>query len=146
MPRGALKSSLLLAGTLGLTEPSAEAATVPCARVSAPPGKEAAAALARTWAEAWHRGDREAMRACLHPDLGALLLENAGGRTPGLEAPQEGLGPAVAPERRRTEVSVLDIQGRSASVRVDLGPWVAFLHLAAHRGGWAVASALWAWS
>lgn len=145
MPRGALKSSLLLVGTLGMAEAARD--SVPHASsisLRDPADLEAIVGTSRSWALAWHRGDVEGMRACLHPDLNVLILQNAEGRD--LLGAPSSLGRAVAEDRRRTEVRVLDVQGRSASVRMDLGPWIAYLHLAARQGGWAIANVLWEWS
>lgn len=150
MPRGALKSSLLLVGTLGMADATQNSAPVPASiSLRNPADLEAIVGVVQSWAQAWHRGDLEAMRACLHPDLSIVILENATGpsRHPnGLMGIQAGLGKAIPKGRQRTEVSVLDVQGRCASVRTDLGPWIAYLHLAAHRNGWAIANVLWEWS
>ncbi len=146
MPRGALKSSLLLVGTLGMADAAQESVPHPSSiSLRDPADLEAIVGTARSWAQAWHRGDSQGMRACLHPDLNVLILENAEGRGDLLGAPS-GLGRSVADDRRRTEVRVLDVQGRSASVRMDLGPWIAYLHMAARQGGWAIANVLWEWS
>lgn len=146
MPRGALKSSLLLVGTLGMADAAQESVPHPSSiSLRDPADMEAIVGTARSWAQAWHRGDTQGMRACLHPDLNVLILENAEGRGDLLGAPS-GLGRAVADDKRRTDVRVLDVQGRSASVRMDLGPWIAYLHMAARQGGWAIANVLWEWS
>ena len=146
MPRGALKSSLLLVGTLGMADAAQEPVPHPSSiSLRDPADLEAIVGTARSWALAWHRGDTEGMRACLHPDLNILILQNAEGRSDPMGAPS-GLGKAVADDRRRTDVRVLDAQGRSASVRLDLGPWIAYLHMAARQGGWAIANVLWEWS
>lgn len=150
MPRGALKSSLLLAGTLGMADPGRDPAPLLSSiSLRDPADLESIVGIVRTWAEAWHRGDLAAMRGCLHPDLATIVLQNAGGGpTPSkdLLGVHASLGKAVPAHRRRTDVSVLDVQGRCASVRADLGPWTAYLHLAAHRGGWSIANVLWEWS
>jgi len=113
--------------------------------------QEAIVEVARRWAEAWHAGDFEAMAACLHPDLDHRILQAARGSGQELWAVrdllgiQAGLGPSLTRAGRRADVKVLDARGRSASVRVDLGPWCAFVHLAARQGGWGIASVLWEW-
>ena len=150
MPRGALKSSLLLVGTLGMTEAAGEAAPTPTAlslRTANP--SEGIATVVQHWAAAWLEGNQEDMLACLHPNLARHIL--------GLEAPsspealqqllgvQSLLGKAVGDRHPPTAVRVLDVQGRSGSARVDLGPWTAFVHLAAHYDGWAIANVLWEW-
>lgn len=146
MPRGALKSSLLLVGTLGMADAAQEPVPQPSSiSLRDPADLEAIVGTARSWAQAWHRGDTQGMRACLHPDLNILILENAEGRG-GAFGAQAGFGKAVPDDRRRADVHVLDVQGRSASVRMDLGPWIAYLHMAARQGGWAIANVLWEWS
>jgi hypothetical protein len=150
MPRGTLKSSLLLVGTLGMVEVPEDtafrAAAVSCK--PAPPTEGIVKAV-QLWATAWLDGNTEAMFACLHPGLAKHIL--------GLDVPssaealqqiigiQSLLGKAVRDRVTETDVWVLDVQGRSGSARVDLGPWTAFVHLAAHQGGWAIANVLWEW-
>jgi hypothetical protein len=152
MPRGAFRSSLLLVGTLGIADASTEASGPPHSlELRHPADLEAIVAVARRWAEAWHTGDQEGMAACLHPDLDHRILHAVAGdggaieAVPNLLGVQARLGRSVNPAARKTEVGVLDVHGRSASARVDLGPWCAFIHLAAHRGGWGIASVLWEW-
>ena len=58
---------------------------------------------------------------------------------------QSLFGKAVRDRVSETDVWVLDVQGRSGSARVDLGPWTAFIHLAAHQHQWAIANVLWEW-
>jgi hypothetical protein len=150
MPRGALKSSLLLVGTLGMADATQNSPSVPPSiSLRNPADLETIVGVVQTWAQAWHRGDLEAMRSCLHPNLSIVILENATGpaeRSNGLMGIQAEFGRAIPKSKRRTDVSVLDVQGRCASVRADLGPWIAYLHLAAHRNGWAIANVLWEWS
>jgi len=150
MPRGTLKSSLLLVGTLGMVEVPEEMALRPEAVSSrSVPSTEGIVKVVQLWATAWLDGNTEAMFACLHPGLAKHIL--------GLENPtssealqqiigvQSLLGKAVRDRISETDVWVLDVQGRSGSARVDLGPWTAFIHLAAHHESWAIANVLWEW-
>ena len=150
MPRGTLKSSLLLVGTLGMVEVPEETALRPAAMSCRPaPPTEGIAKVVQLWATAWFEGNAEAMFACLHPGLAKHIL--------GLDIPssaealqhllgvQSLLGKAVQDRISEADVWVLDVQGRTGSARVDLGPWTAFIHLAAHHGGWAIANVLWEW-
>jgi len=152
MPRGAFRSSLLLVGTLGFADASSEAPAPPRSlELRHPADLEAIVTVARRWAEAWHGGDQVGMAACLHPDLDHRILQAAPGNGESIEAVQDllgvqaRLGRTLNPTARRTEVRVLDVHGRSASARVDLGSWCAFIHLAACRSGWGIASVLWEW-
>jgi len=150
MPRGTLKSSLLLVGTLGMVEVPEEMALRTAAVSPRPvPPTAGIVKVVQHWAGAWLDGNTEAMFACLHPGLTKHIL--------GLEIPsssaalqhilgvQSLLGKAVRDRVSEADVWVLDVQGRSGSARVDLGPWTAFIHLAAHHGGWAIANVLWEW-
>jgi hypothetical protein len=105
--------------------------------------------VVQQWAKAWLEGDVEAMSACLHPNLVSHILglssspdQAALRRLIGVQAL---LGKTVRDRQTEPEVRVLDSQGRSGSARVDLGPWTAFIHLAAHQKGWAIANVLWDW-
>ena len=150
MPRGALKSSLLLVGTLGMTEVPEEAAPVrPALSLPAAPQTQGIVQAVQLWSEAWLAGNAEAMFACLHPTiakhiLGLETLSSAEAlqRIVGVQAL---LGKAVRDRQSPPAVRVLDVQGHSSSARVDLGPWTAFIHLAAHHQGWAIANVLWEW-
>jgi hypothetical protein len=145
-----LKSSLLLVGTLGMVEVPEDAAPRAAAVSCRPaPPTEGIVKVVQLWAAAWLDGNTEAMFACLHPGLAKHIL--------GLEVPssaealqqivgvQSLLGKAVRDRISEADVWVLDVQGRSGSARVDLGPWTAFIHLAAHQEGWAIANVLWEW-
>ena len=150
MPRGALKSSLLLVGTLGMAEAAAEAAPLPTAAALGTNRPSAGIApVVQQWAAAWLEGDREAMLACLHPNLVKHILGLEGPAGPEALQPLLGvqslLGRAVRDRHAAPAVRILDVQGRSGSARVDLGPWTAFVHLAAHQGGWAIANVLCEW-
>jgi hypothetical protein len=150
MPRGALKSSLLLVGTLGMAEVPEEAAALR-APTSVRPDPDAGdlVGTVQRFASAWLGGRTEAMYQCLHPDLPRLILGQASLAAPEalrrIMGVQALLGRASGGRPGEVEVRVLDVQGRTGSARVDLGPWTAFIHLAAHRGGWAIANVLWEW-
>ncbi len=156
MPRGTLKSSLLLVGTLGAarTQPMPEP---PSMALRSPADLEGIVQSVHAFGEAWFEGDQEALERCLHPDLVSRVLE-AGpkgaaplrlGRASTLME-QLGVpahwGPRTNPSQRHQEVTVLDARGHSASVRASLGDWVAYIHLVAMDGRWAVVNVLWEWA
>jgi hypothetical protein len=151
MPRGALKSSLLLVGTLGISDTPEKTTPVPVAMSVHPiPPAEGIASVVTFWAAAWIEGNVEAMFAYLHPDLTKhiLSIDTPDSRPEAMQrllGVQSLLGRATREHIPETVVRVLDVQGHSGSARVDLGPWTAFIHLAAHRGNWAIANVLWEW-
>jgi hypothetical protein len=150
MPRGALKSSLLIVGTLGMAEAPEDATPLPAAvSMRSAPQADGLVAAVELWAKAWFEGNTEAMYACLHPNLAKHVLGLEPKATPEalqhITGIQSLLGRAVRDRHLTGEVKVLDVQGRVGSARVDLGPWTAFIHLAAHHGGWAIVNVLWDW-
>jgi hypothetical protein len=44
---------------------------------------------------------------------------------------------------RRTDVRILDIFVGTASVRVDAGTWIDYLHIARWNGRWVIVNVLW---
>lgn len=150
VPRGTLKPSLLLVGTLGtagITRPLPEGA--PSLRPSRQ--LEAAVRVAESFASAWFAGDAEALQRCLHPELAKRIVQVADGAVlePFSLAQAAGLpallGNRTLEARRRREVTVLDLRGRSASLRVEMAGWNAYLHLASTGGGYGIVNVLWEW-
>ena len=112
--------------------------------------QEAIRRTALDYIDGWYSGDAERMRRSLHPELakriqrpdadGRLRVENMGaddlvGWT------EKGTG--TTDPVRGNDVRVLDVFGRAASVRVDAGRWVDYLHLVETEAGWQIVNVLW---
>jgi len=157
MPRGTLKSSLLLVGTLGAARSAQQVPVPPSMALRTPADLEGIVQSVNAFAEAWFEGDQAALEACLHPDLVSRVMEagqreaipprlgKASNLMEQLGAPAR-MGSRTDPEHRRQEVTVLDARGHAASVRASLGDWVAYIHLIAFNGRWAVVNVLWEWA
>lgn len=110
-------------------------------------------ATALDYIDGWWSGDEKRMAAALHPELvkrirgadatgarewidqmGASRLVLGTGRGGGRETP-------VAD--RRSDARILDIFQNAASVRVDAGAWVDYLHLVRWKGRWVILNVLW---
>jgi hypothetical protein len=86
------------------------------------------------------------MRTLLSLVLVSLCLAvpaRAQGAAELVESTRRGGGRGTAPERRRAEVHVLNVFGSAASVRVDAGEWVDYMHLARIDGEWKIINVLW---
>jgi hypothetical protein len=103
--------------------------------------------------EGYYTGDAARMERALHPDLakrivrtnpanGRSALENMSAMTLVLITRAMAQNPAP-PEARRAEVTILDVFGSSASVRVDAAQWVDYLHLGKLNGEWRIVNVLW---
>jgi len=109
-------------------------------------------ATALDYIEGWFTGDATRMEAALHPQLAKRivrampaaedqLIETAA--TELVEQTRRGGGTDVAADRRRMDVQILDIFGNAASVRIDAGLWIDYLHLARWNGEWKIVNVLW---
>jgi len=120
------------------------------AAVAAEPEAAAIEACARDYIEGWYAGDAARMERSLHPELakrivrrgpdGRSSLQNMGAMT----LVQATRSRAARPEAgKRAEVRILDVFGRTASVRVDAEAWIDYMHLAQEDGRWRIVNVLW---
>ena len=130
------------------------AAVLPCA-VAAQTTADTAAIrqAALDYIEVYYTGDAARMERALHPDLakrvvrtnpanGRSALENMSAMTLVLITRAMAQRP-VPPEERRAEVTILDVFGNAAAVRVDAAQWVDYLHLGKLNGEWRIVNVLW---
>lgn len=110
-------------------------------------------AAALDYIEGWYSGDAERMERAVHPELAKRIVMRGPGGAAGplrnmtagelVAGTREGRGSRTPVERRRTDVKVLDIFENSASVRVDAGDWIDYMHLARSDAGWKIINVLW---
>lgn len=110
--------------------------------------REAVAARATEYFQAWFAGDGERMRACLHPALAKRTPEIPGAAALDLhEDPAEVLIADTAGGEGRgfrptQDVTVLDVFEDIATVMVRSEPFVEYLHLARFEDRWLIVNAL----
>lgn len=99
------------------------------------------------YAESWYAGDAEQMKRALHPDLAkriakkdALDQMNAEKLIAGVAA---GYGKKTPPERQLKNVTILDVFGNAASVRLEMSGWIDYMHLAKFGEEWKIVNVLW---
>jgi glycosylphosphatidylinositol transamidase (GPIT) subunit GPI8 len=93
------------------------------------------------------------MERALHPDLAKRIVRtNPANNRSGLEQMSaltlvqitRMMAQRPVPEdQRRDDVTILDIFGNVASVRVDASQWIDYLHLARWNGEWKIVNVLW---
>jgi hypothetical protein len=102
--------------------------------------------------EGWYSGDAERMERSLHPDLAKRTIFRDPRGFDRLEpisalglviATRRGVGCRTPEERQRKEVTILDVFGSAACVRVDAADWVDFLQLGKLNGQWQIINVLW---
>jgi hypothetical protein len=102
--------------------------------------------------EGWYEGSAERMERSLHPDLakriinmdprGRSVLGHQSAMTL-VQYTRRGGGRETPAAERRTDVRILDIFINTASVRVDAGSWIDYLHIAKWNGRWVIINVLW---
>ena len=109
-------------------------------------------ATALDYIEGWYEGNAERMERAVHPDLAKRIVNtNERGRSvlghqsamTLVQNTRGGGGKETPPAQQRREVRILDIFVNTASVRVDAGAWIDYLHLAKWNGRWMIVNVLW---
>jgi phage pi2 protein 07 len=128
---------------------------LPCGRLAAQTASDSAAivATAKDYIEGWYTGDVARMQRALHPELVKRILardtvskrtwienQSASRLVAGVA---RGGGTRTPAEKRRTDVVVLDVFRHAASVKVEAGEWVDYLHLIKEGDRWLILNVLW---
>jgi hypothetical protein len=112
------------------------------------------AAIAQTaldYIEGWYAGDAERMARALHTDLVKRIVETEDGKSvlremtaaQLIEATGRGGDGRPSPDRRRQDVTVLDVFGNTATVRLDADTWIDCMQLGLFNGEWRIVNVLW---
>lgn len=123
------------------------------ARAQAPADSAAIRQAALDYIEGWYSGDSTRMERSLHPDLAKRIVRpdrKTGRSTLGqmtaaqlIAGTSRGGGRDTPPAEQRKEVRILDVFEGAASVRVDAGGWIDYMHLARVDGEWKIVNVLW---
>ena len=109
-------------------------------------------ATALDYIDGWWEGSAERMERAVHPDLAKRIINtDARGRNvlghqsamTLVQSTRRGGGRETPAAQRRSDVHILDIFGNTASVRVDAGAWVDYMHIAKWNGRWVIINVLW---
>jgi hypothetical protein len=109
-------------------------------------------AAALDYIEGWYTGNAERMERAVHPDLAKRIMntDQRGRRLLGHQSAMTlvlntrgGGGKETPAAEQRKDVRILDIFGNAASVRIDAGTWVDYLHVARWNDRWVIVNVLW---
>lgn len=102
--------------------------------------------------EGWYAKDPERMERALHYDAikrrvqvdkGSSSLD-AGGALRLVQATRPVPGRIVPPLKdQRRDITILDLYGNAASVKVDATSWVDYLHMVKWNNEWRILNILW---
>ena len=103
--------------------------------------------------EGWWEGNAERMERALHPDLAKRIINTNPQNSRSslghqsamtlVQGARRGGGKETPAAQQRRDVRILDIFGNTASVKVDAGVWVDYLHIARWNGRWVIINVLW---
>jgi hypothetical protein len=103
--------------------------------------------------EGWYTGDAERMERAVHPELAKRIVgtDPQTGRselghqdaTTLVRNTREGGGSRTPEAERLKEVTILDVYGNAATVRIEASEWIDYLHLARWNGTWKIVNVLW---
>lgn len=116
--------------------------------------RDAIRRTALDYIEGWYAKDPVRMERALHPQMVKrrvgmdpdrklpYLDEGSALRLVQATRPQPGQNPPPLRYQRR-EVTILDIHGNAATVKVDADDWVDYLHVVKWNGEWKILNVLW---
>ncbi len=103
--------------------------------------------------EGYYEGNAERMERALHPDLAKRIVHTdpKSGRSrldqmSAMSLVQGTRARASRPtpkDQRQNDVTVLDVFGNTASVKVMATDWIDYLHVAKFNGRWVIVNVLW---
>lgn len=142
-----MKKIILFAAFILISSAAVSAQTAP-----SDADKAAITATALDYIEGWYEGNPDRMERALHPDLAKRIVHtNAEGRSSLgqmsamslVQGVKRGGGKDTPKERQQKDVTILDIYGNTASVKVVASDWVDYLHIAKFNGRWVIVNVLW---
>jgi hypothetical protein len=118
-----------------------------------PAEEEAIKQTVLDYLEAWYQGEPARGVKSLHPDLSKRIVRtNPESKLDSLENMSaaklaerwgSGQGKITPKENQLKKVTILDVHGRMASVKLEAAAWVDYMHLAKFNGRWVIVNVLW---
>jgi len=127
-------------------------ATPDVARAQTAADSAAIRATALDYIEGFYTGDAARMERALHTDLKKRIVQRKPGEAETLQEMTAdeliqmaagGGGKQMPDEQKRSDVTILDIYGGMASVKIVAGVWVDYMHIAKVDGDWKIVNVLW---
>jgi hypothetical protein len=114
--------------------------------------KEAIKRTALNYAEGWYEGNAEKMESALHPDLAKRIVRtnDKGQSRLGqmsamslVQGTRAGSGKQTPKEEQQKDVTILDMMGGAATVKLEMRDWVDYMHIGKFNGKWVIINVLW---
>jgi hypothetical protein len=117
------------------------------------PDRAAIRQAALDYIEGWYEGNPQRMENSLHPELAKRIVRTdpKTGRSrldqmsamSLVQGTRGGFGKRTPKEKQQKDVTILDVFGNTASVKVVAADWIDYLHVAKFNGKWVIVNVLW---
>ena len=104
------------------------------------------------YAEGWYEGDAAKMESALSVDLAKRIVRtNAQGQS-GLgqmtamslvQGTRGGSGKETPKDQQQKDVTIMDVFGSAATVKLEMRDWIDFMHIGKMNGKWVIINVLW---
>ena len=109
--------------------------------------REKIKATALDYAMGWYTGDGDRMARALHPDLAKRIATAEGLQHMTAEqliaGTRKGWGKSTPEDQRLADVTIFDVFGNAATVRLEMRDWIDYLHVAKFGDEWKIVNVLW---
>ena len=114
--------------------------------------RDAIKRTALNYAEGWYEGNADKMESALHPDLAKRTVRTNDKGQSGLgqmsamtlvQATRAGSGKQTPVAEQQKDVTILDILGGAATVKLEMRDWVDYMHIGKFNGKWVIINVLW---
>lgn len=113
--------------------------------------REAIKRTAFNYAEGWYEGNAEKMENALHPELAKRIVRTNDKNQSRLDrmsalslvqGTRSGFGKNTPKEEQQKDVSILDVFGGAATVKLEMRDWIDYMHVAKFNGRWVIVNVL----
>jgi Putative lumazine-binding len=114
--------------------------------------RDAIKRTALNYAEGWYEGNADKMESALSPDLAKRIAQtNAQGQSSLgqmtamrlVQGTRSGAGKNTPTAEQQKDVTIFDILGGAATVKLEMRDWVDYMHIARMNGKWVIVNVLW---
>ena len=114
--------------------------------------RDAIKRAALNYAEGWYEGNADRMESALHPDLAKRIVRTNDKGQSGLgqmsalsliQGTRGGSGKQTLKEEQQKDVTILDMLGGAATVKLEMRDWVDYMHIGKFNGKWVIINVLW---
>ncbi len=114
--------------------------------------RDAIKRTALNYAEGWYEGNAEKMESALHPDLAKRIVRTNDKGQSGLsqmsamslvQGTRAGSGKQTPVAEQQKDVTILDVLGGAATVKLEMRDWVDYMHVGKSNGKWVIVNVLW---